>query len=120
MRVTFHPMNNTAQIQNSQNEPNRPACIGVEEASKLLGWPTYFFPVLVRTGHLKPLGKPEQNSRKWFARAEIERLGADLAWLDKAVRIAEKHVHDLNFKRRHRGQQTPDTGTDATHNSPPE
>ena len=60
----------------------------------------YFFPVLVRTGHLKPLGKPAQNSRKWFAAAEIERLSHDLVWLDKAVRIFEKHVRDLNAKQR--------------------
>src|SRR5438552_18931928 len=83
-----------------------PACISVEEASKILGWPACFFPVLVRTGHLKPLGKPAQNSRKWFARVEIERLGSDLAWLDKAVRLAEKHVHELNRKQRSKAQQT--------------
>jgi hypothetical protein len=77
-----------------------PACIGVEEASRILGWPVYFFPVLVRIGHLKPLGKPAQNSRKWFATAEIERLSQDVVWLDKAVRLVEKHVHDLNAKQR--------------------
>lgn len=66
----------------------------------ILGWPLYFFPVLVRTGHLKPLGKPTQNSRKWFASVEIERVSRDLAWLDKAVRIVEKHVQDLNAKQR--------------------
>ena len=77
-----------------------PACIGVEEASKILGWPTYYFPVLMRTGHLKPLGKPAQNSRKWFATAEVERLSRDLAWLDKAVRMVEKHVRDSNAKQR--------------------
>ena len=77
-----------------------PACIGVEDAAKLLGWPLYFFPVLVRTGHLKPLGRPAQNSRKWFATAEIDRLSRDLVWLDKAVRLVEKHVHDLNAKQR--------------------
>ena len=77
-----------------------PACIGVEEAGKILGWPGYFFPVLMRTGHLKPLGKPGQNSRKWFATLEIERLSQDLAWLDKAVRMVEKHVQDSNAKQR--------------------
>jgi hypothetical protein len=88
------------------NEPNSskprtwPACIGVEEASKILGWPGYFFPVLMRHGHLKPLGKPGQNSRKWFATSEIERLSQDLVWLDKAVRMVEKHVHDANAKQR--------------------
>ena len=90
-------------MSNQQTIPNGqlwPACIGVEEAAKILGWPLYFFPVLVRTGHLKPLAKPAQNSRKWFAAVEIERLSRDLAWLDKAVRIVEKHVHDLNAKQR--------------------
>ena len=77
-----------------------PACIGVEEASKILGWPVYFFPVLVRTGHLKPLGKPAQNSRKWFASSEIERLSQDLAWLDKGVRLVERHVHEVNARKR--------------------
>ena len=77
-----------------------PACIGVEEASKILGWPVYFFPVLVRIGHLKPLGKPAQNSRKWFATAEIERLSQDLAWLDKGVRLVERHVHEVNARQR--------------------
>jgi len=47
-------MNNTTQIQHLQ--PNWPACIGGEEASKILGWPAYFFPVLMRAGHLcKPV-----------------------------------------------------------------
>lgn len=105
-------MNNTRDttaIQQSQHQSNWPACIGVEEASKILGFPTYFFPVLVRHGHLKPLGKPAQNSRKWFARVEIERLSADLVWLDKAVRLAEKHVRDLNLKQR--GKATPEPAT---------
>jgi hypothetical protein len=93
-------MNNSTQIQPSLNQTNLPACIGVEQASRILGFPTYFFPVLVRHGHLKPLGKSAQNSRKWFARVEIERLSADLVWLDKAVRLAEKHVRDLNLKQR--------------------
>lgn len=88
---------------NPQSAPSAqlwPACIGVEEASKILGWPPYFFPVLMRSGHLKPLGRPTPNSRKWFASAEIERLSRDLPWLDKAVRIVEKHVQGLNAKQR--------------------
>jgi len=83
-----------------------PACIGVEEAGRILGWPAYFFTVLVRTGHLKPLGKPAQNSRKWFARVEIERLSNDLVWLDRAVLIVEKHVHGLNAKQRGKAQES--------------
>ena len=82
------------------NNRSWPACIGVEEAARILGWPLYFFPVLMRAGHLKPLGKPGQNSRKWFATAEVERLSRDLVWLDKAVRLVERHVQDLNAKQR--------------------
>jgi len=77
-----------------------PACVGVEEASRIFGWPLYFFPVLMRAGHLKPLGKPMQNARKWFATCELERLAGDVVWLDKAIRIVEKHVQDANRKQR--------------------
>jgi hypothetical protein len=66
----------------------------------MFGWPLYFFPVLVRKGHLKALGKPGQNNRRWFAAVEIERLSQDLVWLDKAVRIVEQHVRDQNAKQR--------------------
>ena len=111
-------MNNTTQVHNS-NKMNLPACIGVEEASRILGWPLYFFPVLTRLGHLKPLGKPGQNSRKWFARMEIERLGADLAWLDKAVRIVEKHVQDANFKQRNGGKPGAHVSATEVSEAPP-
>ncbi len=83
-----------------QNGRPWPACVGVEEAARILGWPLYFFPVLIRTGHLKPLGRPMQNARKWFATCELERLSNDAAWLDKAIRIMEKHVHEANCKQR--------------------
>jgi hypothetical protein len=66
----------------------------------MFGWPEYFVPVLMRAGHLKPLGKPSQNSRKWFARVELECLACDRDWLDKAIRIVEKHVHEMNGKQR--------------------
>ncbi len=79
-----------------------PACVGVDEAAQIFGWPSYFFPVLMRTGHLKPLGKPSQNARKWFATVELLRLSQDAAWLDKAIRVVEKHVQDNNYKQRNR------------------
>ena len=76
------------------------ACVGVEDAAAIFGWPVYYMPFLVRSGHLKPLGKPAQNSRKWFATVEIERLSRDLAWLDKAVRIVAKRIQEMNGKRK--------------------
>lgn len=57
-------------------------------------------PFRVRVGHLKPLGKPAQNARKWFAAVEIERLSCDPEWLDKAIRIVEKQIRDMNEKQK--------------------
>src|SRR5436190_17859602 len=85
-----------------QHHGNRPACVGMEEAAAIFGWPNYYLPFQVRAGHLKPLGKPAQNGRKWFASVELERLCQDKDWLDKAIRIVEKHVHDANLKQKGR------------------
>jgi hypothetical protein len=59
----------------------------------------------MRAGHLKPLGRPMQNARKWFATVELERLSRDPEWLDKAIRIVERHVQEANRKQRGKGPQ---------------
>ncbi len=75
----------------------------------MFGWPNYYIPFLVRSGHLKPLGKPMQNARKWFATVEIQRMGCDPAWLDKAIRIVEREIQVMN--RRQKGkEQEPSLG----------
>ena len=71
----------------------------MEEAAALFGWPNYYLPFLVRAGHLKPLGKPAQNARKRFVNFEIERMSCDLDWLDKAIRIVEKQIQEMNKKQ---------------------
>ena len=81
---------------------SRPACVGMEEAAAIFGWPNYYLPFLVRAGHLKPLGKPTQNAHKWFATVEIERMSQNPDWLDKAIRIVEKQIHEMNQKQRKR------------------
>ena len=53
---------------------------------------------------LNPLGKPSQNARKWFAAVEIERMSHDPDWLDKAIRIVEKQIQEMNEKQRGKGQ----------------
>lgn len=77
----------------------------MEEAADIFGWPQYYLPFLVRAGHLKPLGKPAQNARKWFATVEIERLSNNPAWLDKAIRIVEKQIQEMNQKQKGREQE---------------
>lgn len=73
-----------------------PASLCAEDAARFLGWPPYFLTLLAKAGHLKPLGKPSQNSRKWYATVELERLGRDPEWLDKAIRIVERRVQSAN------------------------
>jgi hypothetical protein len=84
----------------------------MEDAAKIFGWPNYYLPFLVRAGHLKPLGKPAQNTRKWFATVEIERMSCDREWLDKAVRIVEKQIQEMN--RKQRGKESEQELADAT------
>jgi hypothetical protein len=82
----------------------RPACVSMEAAAAIFGWPNYYLPFLVRAGHLKPLGKPAQNARKWFATVEIERMSQDPNWLDKTIRIVEKQIQEMNKKQRGKEQ----------------
>ena len=77
-----------------------PACLCAEDAARYLGWPPYFLTLLAGAGHIKPLGKPTQNSRKWYARVELDRLGGDAEWLDKAVWIVAKRVQESNGKQK--------------------
>lgn len=77
-----------------------PACLDAEAAARFFGWPAYFMPMLARAGHLKPLGKPAQNARKWYATVELERLSRDPAWLDKAIRIVDRLVREANGKNK--------------------
>ena len=91
-------------IAEKQYQGNRAACVGMEEAAAIFGWPSYYLPFLVRAGHLKPLGKPAQNARKWFATVEIERMSCDHDWLDKAIRIVEKQIQGMNKKQRGKEQ----------------
>jgi hypothetical protein len=82
----------------------------MEEAAAIFGWPNYYLPFLVRAGHLKPLGKPVQNARKWFATVQIERMSCDPDWLDKAIRIVEKQIQEMNKKQK---SKEPEVSLDA-------
>ena len=89
------------------NGQPRPACVGMEEVAAIFGWPQYYVPFLVSAEHLTPLGKPAQNARKWFATVEIERMCGDPDWLDKAIRIVEKRIQEMNKKQKGREPEVP-------------
>ena len=84
-----------------------PACMDADAAARFLGWPAYFMPLLARAGHLKPLGKPGQNARKWYATVELERLGRDPVWLDKAIRIVDRLVREANGDKKGKRLESP-------------
>jgi hypothetical protein len=87
-------------LQSNSAKKQWPACVSVEDAAAIFGWPVYYMPFLVRSGHLKPLGKPAQNGRKWFATVELAQHSQDRDWLDKAVRIVAKRIREMNEKQR--------------------
>ena len=82
-----------------------PACLDAEAAARLFGWPPYFMPLLSRAGHLKPLGKPAQNTQKGYATVELERLSRDPVWLDKAIRIVGRLVRQANRNQKGKGSE---------------
>jgi hypothetical protein len=45
-----------------------------------------------------------QNVRKWFSTVEIELMSSDPDWLDKAIRIVEKQIQEMNKKQRGKEQ----------------
>lgn len=102
-------MNRTfnAPTQTGTGDRFLPACLDADAAARYLGWPAYFMPLLARAGHLKPLGKPAQNARKWYATVELERVGRDPAWLDKAIRIVDRLVREANGDKKGKRLESP-------------
>lgn len=79
-----------------------PARLLAEEVAWVLNCQAHDVPVLVAAGLLKPLGKPEANSVKYFATLEIQELARDRAWLAKMTKALGDHWREKN-RRRERG-----------------
>lgn len=77
-------------------EPGR---IGVSATAYKVGCQEHDIATLIRKGLLRPLGKPQPNAPKYFARTEIERLAADPQWLDKATRAITQNWQAKNQRR---------------------
>ena len=60
-----------------------PARLTKEQVAVCLGCKPHDVPVLVRFGLLKPLGKPTQQSVKYFAEVDIAAKAKDVVWLSK-------------------------------------
>jgi len=75
-----------------------PARLDAKQAAKVLGLQPHDVPVLVQAKHLVPLGKPLDNSTKYFAAIAVEQHAADAEWLDTATRIIAKHWAKKNAR----------------------
>ena len=76
----------------------KPSSANPSRSEKCQKWGLTRF--LMKAGHLKPLGKPSQNGRKWFATVELEQCGRNRDWLDKAMRIVSRQIREMNEKQR--------------------
>ena len=67
-----------------------PARLNSEQVAQVLGYQSHDIPLLCKAGLLKPLGGGARNSVKYFAAFEIEDLGHDRKWLDRATKAVSR------------------------------
>jgi len=78
-----------------------PGRLTVEQAAHYLGFKAHDIPILIARGMLKPLGRPPPNAPKYFAAVELERLRADVKWMDRASAVIGAH-----WKSKRQGKPT--------------
>ena len=49
-------------------------------------------------------GEARTERQEWFATIEFDWMSQDLDWLEKAVRIVEKQIQEMNRKQRGKQQ----------------
>jgi hypothetical protein len=69
-----------------------PGRLNNEQAAEVLGFQPHDIPLLVKAGLLKPLGGGPRNCVKFYAACEIEQLGQDPKWLDKATKAISRRA----------------------------
>ncbi|WP_438483372.1 hypothetical protein [Oleiharenicola lentus] len=73
-----------------------PARLTVEQTAWILNCQPHDVPVLIAARLLKPLGKPQPNSVKYFATTEILTAVEDTAWLSKLTVALSVHWQKKN------------------------
>ena len=76
-----------------------PARLNREEAAHYLGFTPDHITILIRTGLLKPLGRPEPGGDKYFATVKLAELRQDVKWLGQATLAVSQHWKDKNASR---------------------
>ncbi len=82
------------------NQRHLPSRLTARETGWLLGFSPYDITVLASKGLLKPVGKPAQNSTKYYSTAQIQSLHGDVKWLDRATALLNKHWKEKNEGRK--------------------
>jgi hypothetical protein len=77
--------------------PRLPARLEVNQTAEILGFLPHELRVLLKSGLLKPLGKPAANGHKFFCAVEISALSENREWLDKATRAVARHWKNRNL-----------------------
>jgi len=76
-----------------------PARLTVEETAWYLGFASHDIPILTANGLLKPLGRPAENSSKYFAFVVLVELRNDSKWLARATEILVQHWRRKNARK---------------------
>ena len=86
-----------ADFMNLRKKPGR---LNAEQTGWYMGFNPTEVTILISSGLLKPLGKPAQNSVRFFARADLDRYDSDPKWLDKASLTLGRHWRTRNERLR--------------------
>lgn len=76
-----------------------PARLNIAQTAACLGFKPHDIPVLAARGFLKPLGRPVQNSDKYYARSRILEVADDEEWLSRATAALSQHWRDKNARK---------------------
>jgi len=98
---------NRCMLNSSTNKTTRgsgflPARMRPEQTADYLGFTTDEIRILINQGLLKPLGKPRSNAVKYFAFDDVQALGRDLKWLDKATAAVQSFWHEKNKRKQNK------------------
>jgi hypothetical protein len=92
------PMNN--ECKELLNLARLPARLNMMETAIYLGFKPHDIPILVARGLLKPLGRPNQNSEKYFARSKLMEAENNEEWLSRATATLSQHWQAKNARKK--------------------
>ena len=81
------------------NQAHLPARLNVPQTAAYLGFKPHDIPILVARGLLQPLGRPPQNSEKYFARTKLVAAENNEAWLSRATVVLAQHWKNKNARK---------------------